>query len=75
MLTRMPIRRAVAAKGHTTRLTGAQVQPGPADFYALGAFSDLGLLDGLDCVEMRAAHNLVNGYLLSVIGAEDAKRI
>ena len=47
--------RAVAAQSDTALLTGAQMDPLRSDFYTLGAFADLRLLDRIDRIEMRAA--------------------
>ena len=45
VLAGVPIRRAVAAKRHPTRLARAQVNPALADLHAFFAFAALGLLD------------------------------
>jgi len=65
VLARMPIWRAIAAKGHTAGLTGAQMQPGPADFDALGAFAGFGMFHVSDRVQMST--HFVISYQLSVI--------
>ena len=51
---RVAISRIVAAKCHSALLAGAEMDPGVADFHALGALANLGLLDGVDSIEVRA---------------------
>jgi hypothetical protein len=47
--------RAVTAERDATFLTGAQMNPGAANLYALFAFATLRLFDGFDCIQMRTA--------------------
>ena len=53
VFTGVPIRRAVAAERHATRLARTQMHPACADLYALFAFAALRLLDGFNRTEMR----------------------
>ena len=55
VFARMLVRRAVAAQGNATLLAGPEMDPLRADFHALSAFGDLGMLHRINGVEMRAA--------------------
>jgi len=55
MLGRVTVRRAVAAKRHSTSLAGPQMHPVRADLYAFFTFTALRLFNRLDRVKMRAA--------------------
>jgi len=55
VFTGVPIRRAIAAERHATRLARPQMNPVAADLHALFAFGALRLLDCFDCIQMRAA--------------------
>ena len=55
MLAGVLIRRAVAAKRYSTRLTSTQMNPVAADLYAFFAFTALRLLNRLDRIQMRTA--------------------
>ena len=46
------VRRAIAAKRHAARLTGAQMDPGCANLHALGALANFRLLDRFNSIEM-----------------------
>ena len=52
MLTGMPVRRAIAAKGGAAFLAGAKMNPVGTDLHALFAFMALRKADRFDCVEV-----------------------
>ena len=66
VLTRVTIRRAVAAQGHAALLAGAQVDPLRADLHAFGALANFRLLDRIDDVEMTTTAIGHNYFLLFV---------
>ena len=55
MFGRVAVRRIVAAKCRPAFLTGAQMDPLPADLHAFGALSPFGMLDSRNRTQMRAA--------------------
>lgn len=62
VLTRMPIRRAVATQRHATLLARAQMHPRGADLHALGALQTRWMFDLFDCVKMRTT-TVIHNYL------------
>ena len=55
MFARVTISRRIAAQCRAALLAGSKMDPGIADFHALGALAGFRLLDRIDRIEMRAA--------------------
>jgi hypothetical protein len=55
MFGRVAVRRIVAAKCRSAFLTGAQMDPLPADLHAFGTLSPFGMFDSRDRTQVRAA--------------------
>ena len=64
VLTGVPVRGAIATKCDAALLTGAQMNPLRANFYAFSTFADFWLLDRFDGIEMRTAAVAHVGLLL-----------